>query len=1502
MNRQFKPSKFRNIARRVKWQTWVALGMIIILSPIVYFTLLKPNKSEAAWWNGDWKYRTSIDITNNTTAETNVYTSHTIDTSDTTRFQADCGGIRFTTQQGKVMKYYVVSGCGGATTVLHVLHETLIAGRQTIYMYYGNLNADNGFEAADFSTVASNYTISATGSEETTPGPVAYWKFDEGQGQTINDQTTHRNAGTLGATSAVTTDDPTWIEEGRCVSGKCLQFDGSNDVVNMGDVLDFERTNAFSFNFWVKSPAGSGSLFVVAKQDNYNTGEGYHVSLLNTGIVQFFLANHGTANRIDIRGTTNVRDNKWHHVTTTYSGSSSASGVKIYVDGKAETTTTVADNLSGTTLTSENFQIGCREGCTLLWYNGFIDDLKIYPYARSAAEVKVDYNAGAAVLGAQDQKDFLSDGLVGYWPMDETAADSCTGGSNDNCDKSGNSKDLAWGNQATTITGKFGNGTTYDGTDDYASTALSGTTLTQTTVAFWVKPDTSQSASQVGIFQWANGLSSNIPFIYLARTNTGTSSLYVDGNYRVSNITAISNSVWNHVVITLNASNLWAIYVNGVSVGTYQDDATHSQQVFGTSVFWGNGYDGYFNGEIDDARIYNRALSADDVRNLYNWAPGPVGYWNFDEGSGQNVNDTSGYNGTAGTLGTDSSVGTDDPTWVTGKYGTGLNFDGSNDFVTFGDNANYDIGSSGLTFGGWIKTTDTSGGPIIKGGTAGGDGIYGYEIRVGSSSTDFFLFNTANGVHCNATTTTLVNNNVWRYVSATFIPGVSCNLYIDGVLVNSTTSLTGSVTTDTAADLLFGKRADNNLLYSGLLDEVRLYHYGRTSQQVVEDMNAGHPTGGSPVGSQVVKYEFDEQQGDTANNSVSANSTITGARSGATWKTKTNCKINGCLDFDGTDDVVTVTNTNAIDLNVNLASGFTWSAWINPDGAGEGSGGQVFYKGTNTWIRVDTLSGGKMDIQASLDLATTDATKNVTGVVTQSGWNHIALSYTDDTDDEITIWVNGNAVGTSTDGSGAPAADTANLLIGGNTTDNFDGRIDAVNIYNSELSKEQIGIDMTANSSVSYSVLGSSEQADLSDGEDDPPVLDFNFDEKTGQATSDRSGNGNAGTLGANSSIASDDPTWTSATGVPVGANGLAGSILSLDGTDDYVRVADSATLDITSAITMEVWVKPTAYGSGGTGRNILLAKGQTGLEFNYAIYAAADGSLYYANNTNIYDSTYDIPTGVWTHIAVTITGSSTIFYANGKQVGTAAAVLSAANTYPLGIGWDEAGNSVKFNGLMDGVKIYSYVRTPAQVAYDYNRGIPIGHWRLDECQGTTANDSSGNSNTGTITIGASGEDTVGTCSTSSTSWGSGITGKYNASLDLDGTDDFIDKGNISRTDIRTFSVWVKPASTTQKIAQLSASDSVEIVSGTVTVTGFGTETIYIDGIQKTTFPDTNWHLVTIVSSSDITANDVEFGRVSSTYFDGQIDDVRIFNYALGAAQVRKVYNENAAVRYGPNN
>ena len=125
---------FKNFIRR-KILIFSLIALLVIL-PISYMVFKNKSTVEAAWMNDNWGFRKAISIPSHTTLETNVYVAvPTFDATDTTKFQADCGDLRFTKQNGEQLPYYVVD-CD-ATANIHVQFDSLPAGASTYYMYYG---------------------------------------------------------------------------------------------------------------------------------------------------------------------------------------------------------------------------------------------------------------------------------------------------------------------------------------------------------------------------------------------------------------------------------------------------------------------------------------------------------------------------------------------------------------------------------------------------------------------------------------------------------------------------------------------------------------------------------------------------------------------------------------------------------------------------------------------------------------------------------------------------------------------------------------------------------------------------------------------------------------------------------------------------------------------------------------------------------------------------------------------------------------------------------------------------------------------------------------------------------------------------------------------------------------------------------------------------------------------------------------------------------------------
>ena len=200
-------------------------------------------------------------------------------------------------------------------------------------------------------------------------------------------------------------------------------------------------------------------------------------------------------------------------------------------------------------------------------------------------------------------------------------------------------------------------------------------------------------------------------------------------------------------------------------------------------------------------------------------------------------------------------------------------------------------------------------------------------------------------------------------------------------------------------------------------------------------------------------------------------------------------------------------------------------------------------------------------------------------------------------------------------------------------------------------------------------------------------VAGYNFDEATGTSVVDASGNGNTGTLAG--------PTRSAA--------GHAGGALSFDGVNDQVNIPDAGSLDLTTGMTLEAWINPSA---SGTWRSILLKERPAGLA--YALYAtdvnAPMGVVFTSNEFETRGPSF--PNNAWTHLATTYDGSTLRQYINGAQVSSRSVtgpmiVTSGALRIGGNAIWDEF-----FAGRIDDVRVYNRALTAAEVLADRNTPV----------------------------------------------------------------------------------------------------------------------------------------------------------------------------------------------------
>ena len=570
---------------------------------------------------------------------------------------------------------------------------------------------------------------------------------------------------------------------------------------------------------------------------------------------------------------------------------------------------------------------------------------------------------------------------------------------------------------------------------------------------------------------------------------------------------------------------------------------------------------------------------------------------------------------------------------------------------------------------------------------------------------------------------------------------------------------------------------------------------------------------------------------------------------------------------------------------------FTMSLWVNPSG----SVASKALIGKAEEFRVFTNASGYPGCQIK---TTTWQTAVVSGQqLAVSSWSQVVCTY-----DLVNLKVYVNGVLKATQALTSLPDDTAaSLLIGqdsssGTTYTNFAGLVDEFKFYNYALTSDEVLTEYNHGSALALgsisdtsgltggSVASNSASAQYCIPGDTtscaPPVAEWNFEEGSGTTVADNSGNGNTGTWygGGNHWVA--------------GKQGKAGGF---NGSNDYVSVTNATNIqwDSASPFTAEAWVIvkdfPVDRGfifskeGGSVNMSSWALNIDSSRKFKFDVSKSMVGG-----DTAICSPTVVLNT--WYHVVGVSSGSRVYCYTNAQN-GTDTAITytgTTANTNNLGIGRRIYNSTLPFSGSIDSVRIFNYARTPAQIAWDYNRGGPIARWKMDECQGTVLKDSAGATNSATLT-----GVTAGTCDdgTGTTAWSAGRLGKFNSSVKFDGTDD-VATVTTGLNNIQSVSFWAKPTTVPQNILQLNS--SVNLPSN------WSGATVYVNGVAGGTVTANTWNHIVAVNATSTSANAIKFGLVGSTYFSGQIDDVQIFNYALTATQVKQLYNQNAGVRFGP--
>lgn len=391
----------------------------------------------------------------------------------------------------------------------------------------------------------------------------------------------------------------------------------------------------------------------------------------------------------------------------------------------------------------------------------------------------------------------------------------------------------------------------FDGLDDLISTTAS-IPLEENTISMWIYLDSSSSKSfGQGIF-WS--YPNHTPHLMLSEKDgmlrtynynrVNTTDIGSGTNY--SNVGAITTGQWNHVAL-VHENGVEVAYINGIRGApvTYSSNGGSNGEFRLSWAYWGVNHanQDYLNGKVDDVRIFNRAMSTEEIQDLSSLAPpgsltasgsqvrhipgiffpstgGLVGHWKMEETFAGTVADSSGYNRDGTPQGATGANNTPQP--VVNVPGStsflstrSLDFDGTDDYLSVSTAA--ELASNPISVSFWTKNdvapTQFDG---LLGKTNGTNWTQGWGFFYNSASqVRFFIENYAANVAVAS-----INPQEWNHIVGTW-DGTTIRIYVNGV-EGASDAYAGTITSSHPFEI--GRLGGNAFNLDGKLDDVRIYN------------------------------------------------------------------------------------------------------------------------------------------------------------------------------------------------------------------------------------------------------------------------------------------------------------------------------------------------------------------------------------------------------------------------------------------------------------------------------------------------------------------------------------------------------------------------------------------------------------------------------------------------------------------------------------------------------
>jgi len=604
--------------------------------------------------------------------------------------------------------------------------------------------------------------------------------------------------------------------------GNAGSFNGTSSKIDITGILS-GITNAFSYSGWFKITNSSKS-FCLFDDGSGSTSNGINfIPSHSSG--QYFITFGNSTNRLTGVRPSSIIDGNWHHMVVT----KSSSNLSFYIDNvliKEDTSNT--DSVSGLS----NAQIAKY---SVNYSEGSIDQVRIFNKALSSNEVTT-LNDEVDCPCTTNTIDYPTSN-VAYYEFDGNAEDSTTNGYN------GTDSNVTWAQ------GRFGTVGSFNGSSSFLDTNYTLPAISAYSISAWFK--TSATNIQQFVLADFNSVGSGLSVRFTLGFTAANKFYFTIGNGSSSwsnftiNALPYRDGNWHNIVTVWNGTSV-KLYADGNTTPIVDLTSSVAAGTAGTSsLVMGRAGDytgNYWNGSIDQVRIFSSALSATDVADLYDEQYCFDNFFNDDSTlatyklNNTPFDDLGHYNGTASNV-----------TYAAGEFDKAAVFNGTTSKIdisspisttsdqdfSFSQWVNFDTLPAGGSFIG-IWGSDTGSIAAIRLLLREVSGSYRYEILRGFNGSFYYNANGSTDMPVSSLSTSVWYNIVFTYTSST----KTVHIYLNGVELGTGYVLSTSGSSAISTGLSMGRYSSTNLYgLDGKLDQVRIFDRVLSSAEILQLKN-----------------------------------------------------------------------------------------------------------------------------------------------------------------------------------------------------------------------------------------------------------------------------------------------------------------------------------------------------------------------------------------------------------------------------------------------------------------------------------------------------------------------------------------------------------------------------------------------------------------------------------------------------------------------------------------